>query len=461
MKFHSMRYGLTLILACAIPLAGLAQQQDEADTRQLKPEDFAYGLPIRITEEAAGYRVPLPLIVYRTVVRTDKGDVRVFNGSQQVVPHTIERPRSTLSEPVITDPLPLFVLRGEPSKALESIRITIDSGRAHVDAKSGNGGAGTGAIRSYVLDGRSVMKSPIAAFQLSWPDDAPDYAGRMRIEASDDLGNWRVVVDSAPIAHLRAGEARLTENRIEIPRTASKFWRLSWTTADAPFEITSVVAELARGEVEGKRESLAVRGTRVPDKPGEFEFDLGARVPADRVNLDLPERNTIVEVTLFSRSTPRDTWKYVTRSGFYRLQGDSADASERVNGALTTSPNTDRYWLARVEGAAAALGDGIPQLRVEWLPDELVFLARGEGPYTLAFGSAAAAPIKSSLYSLPGGARILHATFGEPHALGGESRLQPIPQKMFSVRSVILWGVLGAGIGVLALMAYRLARELK
>jgi hypothetical protein len=456
-----MRYVVTLILACAIPLAGLAQQQDETDARQLTPEDFAYGLPITIKEEAAGYRAPLPLIVYRTVVRADKGDLRVFNGSQQIVPHTLERPRSTLSEPVITDPLPLFVLRGEPAKALESIRITIDSGRARVDAQSGGGTTGTGTITSYVLDGRSVMTRPISALELSWPEDAPDYAGRMRVETSDDLGHWRVVVDGAPLAHLRAGEARLTENRIEIPRTAAKFWRLSWTTADAPFEIKSVVAELARGEVEGKRERLLVHGTRVAGKPGEFEFDLGARVPADRVNLALPERNTIVEVTLFSRPTPQDTWKYVTRSGFYRLQGDSADAAERVNGALTISPNTDRYWLARVEGAAAALGDGIPQLRVEWLPDELVFLARGEGPYTLAFGSAAAEPIKSSLYSLPGGASIRGATFGEPRSLGGESRLQPVPKKMFSTRSAILWGVLGLGVALLAWMAYRLARELK
>jgi hypothetical protein len=108
------------------------------------------------------------------------------------------------------------------------------------------------------------------------------------------------------------------------------------------------------------------------------------------------------------------------------------------------------------------LGDGEPSLRVGWLPHEVVFLARGEAPYTLAFGSGAARAPVASMRSVPSGATILRASFAESRTLGGESRLQPVvPEKGFAMKSAVLWGTLVLGVLLLGWMAYRLTRELK
>lgn len=439
---------LALVAACTLPVVGTAQE--------LTPDDFAYGLTVEVPGEAAAYRAALPLAVYQKAVRTDLADVRVFNGQGKVVPYGLERPQPVTTVQGAAAPLPIFPVRGDSAKALDSLRITIEAGGTRVNAQTAGKEGTTATVTSYVLDGRSLT-TPVAAFDLSWPESAPDYAGRLRVEASEDLGNWSVVIDGAPIANLRAGDTRLVERRVEIPSTRSKFWRLSWSATPAPFEIVSVVAEPARDHIEVARETLAVAGTAVANKPGEFDFDLGAHLPLDRVNIELPEQNTVVQIALLSRATPKDTWQPVTRSGFYRLKSEV----ELKNGALPVPVNTDRYWLARVDASAGGVGDGTPKLQVGWLPHEVVFLARGAGPFTLGYGSAAAPAIKASLGSIPSGAMILRASFGEPKTLGGEQRLQVIVTKTFPWKSAILWVVLAIGVAILGAMAWRLSRELK
>ncbi len=98
----------------------------------------------------------------------------------------------------------------------------------------------------------------MAGLQIGWPEDAPTFAGRLRVEASDDLGVWRTLVDAAPIANLRAGDARLIERRIETRHLKAKFWRLLRGVGEqAPFEITSVTAEPAGDRHEVGRPAFA------------------------------------------------------------------------------------------------------------------------------------------------------------------------------------------------------------
>jgi hypothetical protein len=53
--------------------------------------------------------------------------------------------------------------------------------------------------------------------------------------------------------------------------------------------LTAVLAEPAKQRAEVRRSSLVVSGART--SPGEFEYDLGAGVPVDRLNLELPDAN--------------------------------------------------------------------------------------------------------------------------------------------------------------------------
>jgi hypothetical protein len=130
--------------------------------------------------------------------------------------------------------------------------------------------------------------------------------------------------------------------------------------------LTAVQAELATENVHLKRSKLSVTGTALAATPGEFEFDLGASVPVDRVNLALPDRNSILQVQLQSRANPSGPWLPALKHGFYRMETRNGEMS---NGPVVIPPTAHRYWLARMGQQVGSLGSLAPRLQVEWIAE--------------------------------------------------------------------------------------------
>jgi hypothetical protein len=417
------------------------------------PTDFAYRMRVAGTGETAAYRIALPLAVYQKIVHPDLADLRVFNASGEQVPFAIERPAAEAVSNAATA-LSLFPLKDDSSATQDAIRVTIESGQGAVNVQAGTQAPPSGRINTYWVDGRS-LQVPVAALRLEWRDDAADFAGRMRVEASDSLAGWRVVTDDAPIANLHSNSERLVEQRVEFSPTKARYWRLSWSGAAAPFVLSAILAEPARQNVDARHTPLNVAAAAAKHVPGEFEYDLGASLPVDRVNLELPDSNTVVEVEFLSRARSTDPWRSARRSGFYRLK---SEAEELRNGPVPVALNTDRHWLVRTDPKGGGLGTAAPHLLVEWVPHEVVFVARGAGPFYLAYGSTLAESAAVSLAVLPRNVSIASASLSDPEVLGGESRLQPLPAP-YPWKTGLLWAVLIAGAALLGWMAYRLSRD--
>ena len=154
-----------------------------------------------------------------------------------------------------------------------------------------------------------------------------------------------MVALAAPIANLHANGAEMIEDRVEMPATQAKFFRLSWNGRPPPFRLTSAAVEVTDASDRIERASLIVGAAPGTSKPGEFPFDLHATPPTDRLNLVLPELNTVIDAEILARADPKEPWQQVTRGGFYRLQ--SADGELR-NGAMKIDLTPSRYWLVRV-----------------------------------------------------------------------------------------------------------------
>jgi hypothetical protein len=122
-----------------------------------------------------------------------------------------------------------------------------------------------------------------------------------------------------------------------------------------------------------------------------------------------------------------------------------------------------RYWMLRVDTRAGGLGgpSRLPRLHAGWLPARLLFVARGGGPFELAYGNPRAEFNGLRIESVVPGYDPLRntdypqASAGEPHPLGGDRRLGvPIDWKTW-----ILWAVLVGGVTALGGMAWRLMRQ--
>jgi Protein of unknown function (DUF3999) len=439
--------------ALVLWICGLLLGPSVVQALTLSPQDFAFGLPVITTKDAAAYRFALPIAVYQSTYREDLGDIRVFNAQGDAVPFSLLR--ATAQSPIhkTPQPLPLFPLPEGSRVVIDGVRVTIDSPGSAVKLQTQNATGVDASVNQYILDARA-LDAVISGLLLKWPNTASEYSGRVRVEASDDLGSWRTVAAAAPIANLHANGQALIENRVPLTPTMAKFWRLSWLGTAPAFELTSVLAELADGLVEPVRTVLEVLGTSDPASADGYSFDLGAHAPVTRVNVLLPEANTVVGIELSSRRAPRDLWRPVTRAAFYRLKTPDG---EQQNSPLEITTDGDRYWHARISGSGS-LRPGFLRLHVEWVANEVTFLARGQGPFLLVYGSATATPAETDLSQVPAALEIAAATVGSPQVLGGSIRLVAKPAAFPWIRAV-LWSVLLLAVVLLAWMAYRLSRE--
>jgi hypothetical protein len=85
------------------------------------------------------------------------------------------------------------------------------------------------------------------------------------------------------------------------------------------------------------------------------------------------------------------------------------------------------------------------RLHVEWVPNEVTFLARGQPPFQLAYGNAAITGAEIDLDQIPSDVDIASADVGPARVLGGAGRLElkapPNSRIRFALGTLVLIGV--------------------
>jgi hypothetical protein len=389
----------------------------------------------------------------------------VFNADGALVPFAFVPRSAPAREKSATIYLPQFPLRVEqPETDLNGLALMFNrspAGGTTLSLTTREGAPVTGdRLIGYVLD-TSTLNEPLVALIANWTVLPRGVGMRFRVEASDDLANWRLVVSDAPLIDLEYEGRHLRRDRIELPATRAKYLRLSWAASQPPLNLAGIFGEFAARSVEPPLQWNEVAGVAVVDHDGEYDFDLRSAFPIQRIAVDLPERNTVVPAQLFARESMQVPWRSVASDVLFRLrQGDTEVNSPPmvVNGVAL------RYWRLHVDPNAGGLGTGQPRLRAGWLPQRIVFAARGSGPFVLAYGSAAATsnalPIQTMVpgYDTPAAPAMGTATAQSANieALGGAERLtRPIDAKRW-----LLWSTLVLGVLVLGWMAWRLSHQM-
>jgi Protein of unknown function (DUF3999) len=444
-----------------------------------KPADFAYGITIDASGSEALYEVTLPPSVYQGVTQRDLTDVRVFNGAGEVVPHAWRPRRTEKAEAGATLPLTLFPLKAAAGANLDalSIRVNRSAGGANntisVDVKSGGAApASAQQVVAYLID-LTAQERALRAIDLDWKA-GDGFAGKLRVDASDDLSQWQSLVSGAPLLNLEVGGQRLQQKRVELPQRKAKYLRLAWVHDSAKFtspDITAATGELADKFVEAPREWMPMKAENGA-KEGEYLFNFKGFYPANRIKLSLPETNTIAQLEVLVRDNADQPWRSVARGVAYRL---NQPGGEVFSPDFNVSAGAARWWMVRVDQRGGGIGSSLPTLSAGWVPHQLVFAARGAPPFTLAYGNQAAKPAALAIESLiPGYREDAGATVRAAKAsgnvtvnvqaaaaqgqkeLGGAVRLE----KQVDWKRWTLWGALALGVLVLGVMAWRLMRQL-
>lgn len=431
-------------------------------------DDYAQQWPLTLARDDAGaYRVTLDENVYRQLQDPVIGDAVVLNRDAVAVPTDVFAPQEPLAKPALRVALPWFALPSAPADGAQGWELVsqadADGRLRRVEVRTRDA-ASAALPRNALLVDVSRVHEAIAALELQWqPVESLDLG--YRVEASDDLEHWQPLATRGRLVDLTREDRRLLHRRIELygllPQyQKARYLRLTPDRADQAIAITGVAAELAASRTPAAPQWIELAGHGVEARGAAsgtvFEFDSDGRFPIAQADVVLPGNNA-AEWRLESRDDADAEWRL--RAGPWVAFQVAGATGTRSPVRVLDSVVRDRHWRLRANTPVAQ----VPQLRLGYRPDVVVFLAQGPAPYVLAAGSARARRADAPLSQLVAGMRRqrgadwqpTQAYLGTPQPLAGDRALAPVRDW----KGWLLWAALGLGALVVAGFALALLRR--
>jgi hypothetical protein len=462
-----------------------------------------------ITLQGAGpyHRLTLPLALYGRAAYADLRDLRVHNAAGHAVPYAWLRNEAAVPKTASRN-VPIFALPGSGAASGDTaLAFSVrPDGSLVLETKGAAANAGDAA--QWLIDVSQVKGSLLQARF----DIAPDARGlfAFRLEASDDLRQWRPVGGEEQLVRLAHGGQTIERLAVDLNNVRARFLRLRWTDPKQGAALTSVGIDSVQ-EVEPVAPvewSAAIPPERCAADYCDYLLPRG--VPVQSLRIDLADINTLAQLSVSGLSDPAPTTaaaqQPVPRNPLYALRHQQRRPAVR-NGAPDEAPLLDAvvYRLAQAGGEAlspvlaldgavharlrlrtagpiSVLGATPPRIAVGAVPRTLVFLAQGAAPFSLAWnaapqanaveGGVPGAPLALSTL-IPGYAADkpvaaddasvalpMAAVTAAVTAAVAAAVQAPVPEQAPS-RKWWLWGALGVGLLLLAGMAWSLFASLR
>ncbi|MDO8988951.1 MAG: DUF3999 domain-containing protein [Sideroxyarcus sp.] len=426
----------------------------------------AYAHHALIKGEGAGpyFHFPLAMEVYRGSLSPGLRDLRVFNAAGEMVPHALTLKTDIPQPKVVQTELRGFPLYSDEKSENGGIRIRRENNGALVSIEPAKATV-TRKMTGVILDA-SRIAAPLVALDISLKEYNQPFQ-HFRIDGSDDLKDWHGVQDSASIAVLEQDGSRIEQRQVELPSIRAKYLRLTWLDPQEISSLPRITVTSSSVPQQSQPEILwteAISPIRSNASNGEYFYRLNGTLPAERIRFILPQLNTLAPAQLLVRSNDKQPWRRVSSTVLYRL---ASQGGESLSPDIDLGGESMTELQLKLDTRAGGVGDQPVQIKIAVKPQQLVFLARGNGPFTLAWGlagvNASALPLATlvpayrSQNGLPGNAANLAideaSTPISPASVGTEAIDPAVKQKW------ILWGVLVAGAVLLLFMAMKLLRS--
>ena len=334
------------------------------------------------------------------------------------------------------------------------------------------------------------------------------------IEAGDDLQHWHMVRTNAQLVQLQAlpqvgaagvlatqaGREQLKSDPLDLDDVPARYLRL--TTAPR-----SAVPPLVSATI-----------TRTPHRPAppplewsepiaasscdanSCEYPLPRNVPVDAVQIAPADVDTIGQVIVSGRVDPAQAppvRRSLLHGSLHALRVKAGGAAQRAGPAWDGAGVVNVYWLTQASGAPdlhsaplrlygtswtalrletfgpiSQLGRSAPTIRIGVRPRQLVFVARGAGPFVLARAEPKEMTTPLSLGQLMPTRGTTDATLPESTAAvatpaSGPASVSAAASIASSARAAAasssnspwLWAALLAGLALMGAMAWSLLRK--
>ena len=428
------------------------------------PRDYAFGRSLDTSVPSRWYRVMLPLAVYEQSISADLHDVRVFNQSGEPVPFSLiaaTRPQATVQSTALR----LFPLDASPlaaaSDAGDSDKIRLRSRNGVEIVLEGQKAAAAGQHYLLSLPEQTTGELAISQLQLLWNTPQTPWQGTASVYYSEDLKRWYTLRKDMPLLDVASGQDRLKLDRIDIDTVlspeANRYLMVVLNTQSQGVTLTGVNAISAPAQAAPEEINLEGEGEQLSTTEAQWRWTRPQPLSAVSISLN---GDGVLPVEIAWRRTEKDTWHPLKKEVIYRLEG-------KTSGPV--SLNGDLVQAVKITTLNARLPEYLPSVTGHRDRYDLVFNAQGKAPYVLAWGNGAAKPaqvepdmlIPADLRKTYDMANLPQADILDDVALGGEGRLNATSagERASWMNALLVWGVLIAGVLLLAGMAWRIWRE--
>jgi hypothetical protein len=409
------------------------------------------------------YQTTLTKEVYQFSRRDHLKDLAIINADGESIPYALMSYATLYPQTKVTaesKPLVIFPMQESTLNQNKVMNIQLNSHDSNTSVNVTSGAANATAKTYYLFD-LGQQHPGFKKLTLDWQGREGKLV-TVDVKTSDNFKDW-VHAGQAALLKVTAGEQAIVENSVTFDHLieARYLQILPQETTDA-FALTAVNVEYSYTQEIAQpilwQEIPYTQREQTNTALTHIDFESAGRYPASHLKVNLPQKNSITQVTILSRNRNEDAWHYVTKASLYRFNQHNKDY---VNQDISIPTTTARYWRLTFDQASGGIGKDNPVFSLGWLPDILVWNARGSSPYSMRIGDVSNAVNVVAVSSLV-----------QPYKL--EKVLQ-LPSAGFSVleheqsinawdtpadyKPLWLWGGLFLGVLALAVMAYSLIKN--
>jgi hypothetical protein len=428
-----------------------------ADDMQM--DDFS--ATVALTAEAGEIAaLELPEFVYRHLERADYHDIRVFDEAGRVVPSEIRLTQQTKIDTPPPQAAPFFPWRNTTGSSPSKTNITVNTNGAVVSITSDAINANESAL-SYLVDA-SGFDDPIESLELDC--GVAPFNSAVSLQYSNDLTTWK---KNGTTTIARYGNVNHTN--ISVPKEKAPYLLLVFERgAPALNGALAVFAEIRQTKAATRQ--TVISGVLSKDRRNVM-YDTQGYYPITTIDFLLPENDSIDVDVFFKQNetgmmqatldqaramqtTLDEEWIFFARASLFRTgSGESRRKNDPISiknsgsGASISRYNAPHWRIEAGQTLAAP-----PELQITWQALRIVFLARGTGPWTLAYGNSLC---EDSAQVLP----PVDETDIKAAFLSGNETRRPAASTA-SGDNRLLWGVLIAAVLVITALAIYCIRKI-
>lgn len=421
--------------------------------------DFASQTPLKLNGNGPWYRIALPMNVQLNSRQQDLGDLRIFNAQGEAQAYALDRNPLQAKQsqaPTMVKWFPLYNPADEIDRA-PRIKVERSASGTLVEVQPQDGAApGEQVLRGWLLD-TSTVKQPLQKLILDW-DSAQDGFQRFSIEASDDLQNWSPW-GARQVARLSFDDQTVEQREVTLPGHTARYLRLIWSSSAVAPMLTSAQLVTVITDTPPLPLAWSAPVTGSVEKSGSYIWQLPTGLPVERLQVEMAQANSVAPGRFYGRTDSKAPWQAIGNGLLYRL---TQDGKEVVQNEVGTDGTIVRQVKLELDERGGGLGSSSPTLRFALRAPQVVFLARGDGPFTLAIGNPGAKPANLPLATLiPDYSAQKMNSLGRAEPENMQVKLIPMsPDDASGIdwKRVGLWSVLVLGVILLGWMAFSTLR---